>query len=199
MKVTTTPTAKLTNASGDTSRFGILGLSTGDTDDDGVRDDIEGLAGTDPNNQLDTPDLAGATTVRKMSIKLNFSGAGKDSIKLTTSVVLPAGFVSAGSRVGVAVGGYSEHLILDADGKASTADSSVVLKTSIKLGPILTYGIKNASLQAALAASGLSDKTTADGGERWVIPVAVTLGSSVSYGTVTVSYKAKQGKAGSAR
>ena len=192
-------TATLTDSLGNTGRLSAFGLTGEDSDGDGFSDEIEALADTDPDSLLNTPDFAGALTVSKLAIRLNFSSPGKDSIKITTSVVLPSDFTSEGSHVGVFIAGHSEQLVLGPDGKASTDTSSVTLKTSIKSGPVLSYGIKLASLQAALAASGLSDKSTTVDGERWVLPVAVTLGSSVSYGTVTLTYKATQGKTGRAK
>jgi hypothetical protein len=194
-----TATATLTDALGNTSRFGVFGLATDDDSDaDGVSDVIEDLAGTDPDDLLDAPALAGPLNVTKMSIKLSFASSGKDSIKMSSSVVLPADFSPEGTPVGVYVAGHSESLVLDADGKASTDNSSVSLKTSISSGPTLSYRVARASLQAAVDAAGLGGTTTI-GEEQWVLPVVVTLGDSVSFGAVSVQYKATQGKSGKAK
>ncbi|HEY2775618.1 MAG TPA: hypothetical protein VGK20_16375 [Candidatus Binatia bacterium] len=190
--------ATLTDALGDTSRFGVFGLTADDTDGDGVSDVIEGLAGTDPADPLATPDFAGAITPSKTFIKLNFAIPDNDSIKLKTNVIVPPGFSPDGSTLGVYVAGYAEKFTLDSNGKSSSATSSVALKSSASKGLLVTFVIKGAALQATLATSGLTDKTTATG-ERWVLPIAITTGSSVSFATVSVQYKAKKGKTGIAR
>jgi hypothetical protein len=190
--------ATLTDALGNTSRFGVFGLTNTDSDDDGVSDTIEGLTDTDPDDSGDTPALDQVLSVSKLQIKLNFAVPSKDSIKATLDVTLPSGFTAAGATVGVYVAGHSEKFTLDADGKASTEHSSIALKTSARTGPYLKYGIKLSSLQAAVASSGLTDKTTVEG-ESWVLPVAVTMGDSVAFSTHPVEYKAKTGKTGKAK
>lgn len=191
-------TATLTDALGNTSPFSVFGLTGTDTDYDGVGDGIEALADTDPDDALDTPAVGGPLDVKKMSIRLNFSSAGKDSLKTTTQLTLPNGFVVDGSSVGVAIAGHSEVFTLDPKGKASSAHGKIALKLSSK-GTFLLYGVSKSTLTTILASSGLSDKTTSVDGERWVLPVAVTTGGSVQSGTVTLVYKAKQGKTGSAK
>ncbi len=191
--------ATLTDDLGNTSRFGVFGLTSVDTDDDGVSDVIEALAETDPADSTDTPTLLHeALSVSKMSIKLNFKSSGRDSLKFAVGLTLPPGFTADSSRLGVYVAGHSDHLNLDSDGHGSSANSKVLFKTSSMTGPVVKYGIKLAPLNGGLETSGISEKTTTGDGERWVLPVAVTLGSSVAYGTVTVTYKATQGKSGKA-
>ena len=46
---------------------------------------------------------------------------------------------------------------------------------------------------------GLTDTTTPKLGDRWVVPVAVSVGRACCSATVTLTYRAKQGKAGSAK
>ena len=191
--------ATLTDALGNTSRFGVFGLTEDDTDDDGVSDEIEALAGTDDADPLETPANPGTLTITKMSVKLTFTGGGKDSIKITVSPSLPTGFTPDGPTLGIAIGGHTEQFTLDAKGKASTENSKASFKTSTMNGPVVKYGIKRASLQAAIESLGLEEKTTTDDGETWVIPVVVTLGSSMWVGTTTVVYKATTGKTGKAK
>jgi hypothetical protein len=174
-----------------------------DSDGDGVSDALEAAAGTNPNNPADAPVKQGVLIVDKTSIALGFLKTGKDSIKATLRLSLPAGFTTPNAVVGVIFGDDSEKMTLDAKGKCPIGNAAVKIATS-KTGPgaVITYSLKHKDLRALLAPYGLTDATFAKPGVSATVPVAVSLvkdaNKYVYVGEVKVTYVATQGKTGKA-
>ena len=139
-------------------------------------------------------------------MSLNFSASGKDSLKASIKVFLPADFAAEGSVFSVRLGELIERLApMDAKGTAVGLNSSLKLKglSGPALGS-LSLSIKNKDLRAPLAASGLSDRTTTGKGENVELPVGVAITSAagarhVFAGEVMLFYKAAAGKGGKAK
>ncbi|MEO6029590.1 MAG: hypothetical protein ABIR79_22215 [Candidatus Binatia bacterium] len=192
-------TSTLTDAVGNTSAFSLFGIGDADSDNDGIPDVVEELAGTNPSDAVDHPAVAGPLSISKLQIRLNFAKANKDGIGVKASLSLPPGFDAAGATVGISVAGYAEQLVLDAKGKGKSELSSLAVKSSKKTGPYVQYALKNADLEARLASLGLLDATIVKPGRTFLIPVAVAIGGEVHFATVAVVYKAKAGKSGKAK
>jgi hypothetical protein len=214
--ITGTPTAggtfmihiTATNSAGTDSKTLILIVNTSftlDSDGDGVPDWLEVLSGTDPNNPLSFPSTQDPLSVDSMSIKLG-AGTGPDTLSAQMRVTLPAGLVAAGTMVSVQVGNVIRPgFMLDARGRASKGTTSVTIKPSSRGSTTMTvvFSIKNDKLKTTLAGNGLTDVTTGTQGSTFSLPVGVAVSSKgtsyVSSNTVTVLYKAKKGKGGSAK
>lgn len=205
-------TATLTDANGNTSAFKAItvtepgGVNTADTDGDGASDALETLAGTDVNNASDKPLDGGILVVDKAAAGVNFTTTGKDSLKATILLILPAGFFNENAGINIQFGSVTQNFKLDSKGKSPKAAAAVSLKGgSVLPGPAKAGAISlsmKGDLRAALAASGLTDKTTAKTGEAVTVPVlaGVVFGTSkyVFAGQVSLLYKATQGKGGKA-
>lgn len=210
-------TATLTDSVGNTSPFAVFGRvpptngggggSGGspalDTDNDGVSDELETLAGTNPQAAGDAP-LAQATAigVDKLQIALNFAKPGSDSVKGTYRVALPAGFAAAGARVAVQVGGWNQNVTLDAKGKAPRGGAKITLRVGRDgSGALIQFSAKS-DLQTLFTPLGLDNTTTATTGKSVTVPAALALASGgtnyVFLGEAVTLYKAKQGKIGKA-
>lgn len=208
-------TATFTDASGNTSPFAVYGRvsggsgTTGDTDGDGVSDELETLAGTDLTNAAVAPKAEGAVVTDKAAVSIGFLKTGKDTIKTTMRVILPEGFVLAGSSVAIKYAGVTESFTTF-DSKGFSPKGGL---TSLKIaganttagaatGGILTFSVKGKDLRTLLSAGGLAEKTTVKAGENVTVPVAVaittTAGKYVYIGESKLLYKATQGKTGKA-
>jgi hypothetical protein len=199
-------TGTFTDTNGNTSPFGIFGM-TGDqdTDGDGFSDEIEVASQTNPNDAQSAPAIAGPLTTSKLGIKLSFAKTNADAIDLKGTVTLPPALPLAGLRVGVWITRHGHQLILDDKGKAKSSDGlvSIALKTSSKTGvTTVQYKVKKSALQADVGPLGLDNRTTPKDGEALVTPFVLTtsssLGPSVYHGVSVQTYKATQGKTGKA-
>jgi hypothetical protein len=116
----------------------VYSTTTGDTDNDGFRDELENGLGTDPTLASSTPfDGAPAGTVQaltdtKLQIKLNFkSGStGKDQAKLQGVLPVPANFQLNQAVVVVDIGGVIRKFTLDEKGKAMVGND--LFKLNVK-------------------------------------------------------------------
>jgi len=110
-----------------------------DSDGDGFPDEIEDALGTDPLDPNSTPfDGAAAGTpqalkLASLAIKLNFvpTASGRDSISLSGTLHVPAGFSAKNQNIVLDIGGVVKSFVLDSKGSAlpSATDS---FKLSIK-------------------------------------------------------------------
>lgn len=199
-------TATLTDLDGNTSPFGDRGPAL-DGDKDGVSDELELLAGTDPNNASDVPVLGGGLVVDKVSIGLAFTKP-TDKLKLDFRLIVPVGYVNNGAAIGVKIAGLSEKITLV--GKGTGAANSATLKVSgapssaapPETAVKMTFSVGKKDLETFFVDVGLTNRTTAKIGEQSTLPVTVTISAagkiSLYTGTVNVLYKASQGKTGKA-
>jgi hypothetical protein len=106
----------------------VVALAAGgetDTDGDGFSDEVETAAGTSPTNSADTPfggQSAGTAlplTLTKLSISLNFSKPGNDSLQLAGSLPVGAGFTMNGQKVILDVGGVARSFTLSSKGQSA--------------------------------------------------------------------------------
>jgi hypothetical protein len=115
-----------------------------DSDGDGFSDSFETAAGTDPNNAASTP-LNGqpvtTTTIQPLTltttaIKLNFATTGSDSILLSGTLNVPAGFVANGQNLIFDIGGVTKKLTLLDNGSAQNGSDSLKLAIKAKKGVV---------------------------------------------------------------
>ncbi len=147
------------------------------------------------------PDLI----VGKMSIKLNFSKSGNDSIGLQGTLAVPDGFRVEGRKFVLDVGGVIKSFTLDAKGKAKAPGEQLVLKVKAKKGVVtaqdakLSLKLTKGTFSADLADDGLVNETVK--AVPVFIPVTVTVDDNPTPPTATaqLSYTAKKGKTGSAK
>lgn len=208
-------TATLTDGTGNTSPFAVFGRvppaggSGGgspalDTDKDGVSDDLETLAGTNPQAGGDAPQAqATAIGVDKLQIGLNFAKPGSDSVKGTYRVALPTGFAAAGARVAVQIGGWNQNVTLDTKGKAPRGGAKIALKVGRDgSGALIQFSAAKTNVQTIFVPLGLDNATTDAAGKSVTLAAAVALSSGgtnyVYIGEAVTLYKAKQGKTGKA-
>jgi hypothetical protein len=210
-------TATFTDDSGNTSPFSVFGRAPGDgstgvtdTDGDGISDALENLAGTDANDAASMPAAGGTAIVDKVSIALNFSKASSDSVKSTLRLVLPEGFVNTGATVAVQFADSTETLVLNDKGLSPSTGALAKLKvqggSTTPAGPAtgarLTYSVSKKALATLFSSAGLTNATTDKAGKALSVPVAVAITSgttrTVYTGSITVKYKATQGKTGKA-
>ena len=209
-------TATLTDDEGNTSRFALFGPpptngngpKPGDSDGDGISDTLEDLAGSNPTNPSDAPQIGGSLVTDKVQIALNFATQNKDSLSAKIRLILPTGYTNTGATWAIQVGGLIRQVSVD--GKGSGPKGVTLLKVSgLKSGTAaegtvgtVTFTVKSSSLQADLASVGLTNKTTLQDAEV-EIPVAIAIGTGgtryVFTGEATVLYKAKLGKSGKAK
>jgi len=135
--------------------------------------------------------------VTNLSIKLNFAKPSLDSIQLKGTVEVAPDFDPAGATVVVDVGGVVKGFTLGDKGKVKVGTDSVQIKKP-KDG-VSKFSVKFAkgSFATTLQDEGLVNETVSD--------VAVSVGTEVQLNGVIYkklqpqTYKAKQGKTGSAK
>lgn len=142
-------------------------------------------------------------TIGKLAIKLNFSSPAKDSVTFAGTLPIPDGFDPTGKTVGVDVGGVVRSFVLDAKGKAQTATDKVVLTVRASRDIVLaqdakfTLKISKSDLAGELADEGLTDADVDK--EPRSVGVQVTVQDTGRSAKIAIlTYKAKQGKTGSA-
>src|SRR5262249_48137695 len=145
-----------TNSAGTDSKTLIIIVNTGftvDTDNDGVPDWLESLAGTDPNSAASAPNMEDPVSIDKLTFKLG-AGTAADTLSGQLHVTLPAGLVTTGTMVSLQVGNILRPgLILDAKSKASKGTTSVQVKPTTKGSSTYTVviNIKNDKLKNDLS------------------------------------------------
>jgi hypothetical protein len=189
-------------------------IGTGsDSDGDGFSDAFETAFGSSASDSTSIPVRSGTVPGQfagaKLTVKLNFAKQGSDSLSLSGSLAIPAGFKADGAKLGLAVGDLTAAFTLDVKGKAKSGNNiaSVAIKSSkgIVLAQTSKFSIKlnKANLAPALVSSGL---TNAD-----ALSKAVTLSTAGVLSTADKSmglvdtqsfalhYTAKKGKSGSTK
>lgn len=182
-----------------------VGSSTKDTDGDGFPDELEKALSTSPTDAASTPlnikTAPQSLSMSKMQIKLNFAKAGSDSITLSGLLPIPDGFDPANTTIVFDIGGVTRSFTLDAKRQAKS-DNGESVKVGVKLTKkqILAQSAKlsakfKGDIAASLADEGLVNATT-DGSVN--VPIYVIFNNALNKGAMTLGYKAKQDKSGSA-
>lgn len=192
---------------GDLDGDGIPNSSDDDDDGDGLSDAFEEAAGSSPldagNSPLDDPAQAknpGPLDVKKMSIKLSFSKTLTDSITISGTLPVKAGFVGTGKKVVVDVGGVIKSFTLTSKFAAKTATDSIKIGVKAKKGVVAAqtakYAIKIAkgTFSTALADDGLGNENAKN--KSTTVRVDVLFGGQFLRKQVTQIYSAKQGSSG---
>lgn len=169
--VTVTDTASSSVSGGETVNVAgfapavVVGVGV-DSDGDGFSNVVEQTMGSDPNDPNSVP--LGVTNVsaplplhlRTLRTRLIFTRGNRDSIVVSGFLPIPAGFVTAGTKVGIDVNGVSYLAILNSNGRSGT-----VFKLQVKsAGGIVpaqnaffSFTLKGGTYSPALAASGLTN------------------------------------------
>lgn len=218
----TNVTISATNASGtgsatltitvNSSGGGSSGSNTFiDTDGDGFPDEIEIALGTDPNDPNSTPfggSPAGpwqSLAVTKLAIKLDFTrtaSPGRDSITVTGTLPVPAGFIVLNRGVALDVGGVVRAFALNKSG-ASTPPGHDSFKLQIKTvkravpaqNAKFTAKVTKETFSALLADEGLVGTADAKG-VKLNVPVIVIFNGALYFVNEPQLYYAKKGKTG---
>ncbi|MEI6235102.1 MAG: PKD domain-containing protein [Planctomycetota bacterium] len=186
-----------------------IGTAT-DVDSDGFITELETALGTDPLNINSTP-FGGAPAgvpqpivISKVSVKLNFTKAGTDSISLSGLLPIPMGFSIAGKTAVVYLGGVTKSFTLNAKGTSPKANDSFGIKIKAVKGvvpaqsaPFATKFLKG-SFSAALADEGLDGSATVKNVARDV-NVIVLFNQTLFTTKKTLTYTATKAKVGSAK
>ena len=148
----------------------------------------------------DAPAL-GKFVISKKSVKFGFK-SGKDSVSLSGTVPLPAGFDPAGKQIGISIGNFDQTFTLDSKGKSGTAfklvgklQKGVFTTTSVKF----MLGIKNLPLFSDLEDLGFENADVAKPGESIDMPVIVTFVDASYLSVARLIYTAKKDVSGSAK
>ncbi|HEY3321796.1 MAG TPA: chitobiase/beta-hexosaminidase C-terminal domain-containing protein [Planctomycetota bacterium] len=181
-----------------------------DTDGDGFPDEIEKALGTSETDSTSTPtggSSAGtpqALTVSKLAVKLNFADtvSGKDSIQVSGTMAIPAGFVVGGQKVTVDVGGVIRTFILDDKGSNTPkgVDSFKLSVKKSKTGVAAQTAKYSVKLQKAVFSELLKDENlvaTETGTDTPVlIPVVVLFNGQLLQKDQPQLFSGKIGKSG---
>ena len=138
-------------------------------------------------------------TAAKTSIKFNFKKTAQDSLTLSGTVTLPAGFALSGKKVIVGIGTLQQVFALSAHGKSGSSSASFSLTLSKNKPAKYTFSLKKQSLFASLQGLGFTNATVARPGKALSFPVAVSIDGVSNAATLKVTYTATQGKSGSAK
>ena len=142
-----------------------------DEDGDGFSDEIEVALGTSSSNNASTPN-GGATvtplplSVKKLSISLDFAHTLRDSVSVSGTLQVAAGFSPAGQEVVLDVGGVVRRFALDRRGKSSPGLSSFRIQIKSRKGVV-------AAQQAKFSAKFTKDIFAAFFADENLVPAAL--------------------------
>lgn len=178
-----------------------------DTDGDGFSDSFENAFGSNPNSTTSTPTGQAGTsatiqplTLTRTLVALNFAKDFRDSITLTGTLPVPAGFTVSGAKVDLDFGGVTKVFVLDSKGSAVVGSDSLKIPIKLKKGVVsaqtakYTVTLKNGSFKAALAAVGLTNTTVSKAQKP--VSVAMIFNSTAFQVSKTLAYTARTGKTG---
>jgi hypothetical protein len=173
-----------------------------DTDNDGVSDEIENLLGTDPLNANSSPVTNALNpkplTISKLAISLSFASGGKDAIGLSGTLEVPTGFVFAGKKIGVDVGGVVSAFTLDAKGKSKNGNSAFAIAIKPKNGVSkFTMKITKGTFSDRLANEKMTNTTVS--GLSTTVTVNMVFNGEYYQKVQGQIYKATQGKSGKSK
>jgi hypothetical protein len=137
-------------------------------------------------------------TVGKASIKFNFKKTGQDSLTLSGTVKLPAGFVLSTKKVSVAIGALQKDFVLSNRGKSGDTSASFTLSPGKTIAKY-SLNLRRQTLLPALQSLGFTNATIARPGTKLTFPVAVSIDGVTNVANLTVTYTAKADKSGAAK
>jgi hypothetical protein len=137
-----------------------------DNDSDGFSNVAEQTFGSDPNDPNSLP--LGVTNVAdplplevaRMSTRLVFNRGNHDSIHVVGLLPISAGFVAAGTKIGLDVNGVPYLAILNSQGKSDSVFRLLLKKTGGTVQSQLAFfivNLKNGTYSPALASAGLTN------------------------------------------
>ena len=142
---------------------GPLFPGSDDSDGDGFPDELEIALGTDPYNPASTPfngqpaGVVQVINITSMTIRLNFTGTGKDTIAIQGTLPLEQLIAPAGQKITLVVGGIVQHFTLNARGSAGSGGNTF----SLRAPKLMLQGKFTAKLSGdfkqALGAKGLTN------------------------------------------
>lgn len=169
----------------------------------------DGLPDVDPN--IDNSGYIGAVSVVKgitplplalktLMIGLNFAKPASDSVTLTGSLPIPAGFNATSQSVVVIVGGVGRQFVLTSKGKGLAIPNGLFQlhfnsrAATTQFGKF-TFKVTKATIQSILAStSGLKNETVKD--EAHTVRASVFFNNQIYDVMQPQSYTAKAGKTG---
>ncbi len=143
----------------------VVGIGT-DSDGDGFSNVVEQTMGSDPADSNSVP--LGVTNVSAplplkllhLHTRLIFTRGNRDSIGVTGFLPIPAGFATAGTKVGIDVNGVPYLAILNSQGRSGSV-FKLYVKSAGGVVPaqtaLFSIALKGGTYSPALAASGLTN------------------------------------------
>jgi len=193
---------------GDLDGDGINNSIDTDDDGDGLSDIFEDAIGSSPldagNLPLDDPNQAknpGPLDVKKMSIKLSFTKLLSDSIAISGTLPVKAGFTGSNKKFVVDVGGVIKSFTLGSKNTAKVGGDSIKLTVKAKKGVVSAdqaakYSIKisKGTFASTLADDGLGNENAKN--KATTVRVDVLFNGQYLRKLVPQIYTAKQGSSG---
>jgi len=197
--------------------FAVTAVSPGqvdplalDSDGDGFTNAIELALGTGVGDAASTPFNLGASTpqplnLQRLSVRLNFIKASKDSIELGGTLPLPEGFTpQGGTLLIVDVGGVVKQMLLNPQGLAKAGNDSFKLrvKRSAKVtgivGSRFMAKFSKSDFDIPLADEKITGETDMTRAPRTVV-VTILFNGALYQKSQNVLYSARAGKSGRAK
>jgi hypothetical protein len=196
-----------TDPTGDPDNDGLPNASDNDDDNDGFSDDLETATGSDPRDPLDLPSgISGsplALNLLKLDVKLNFARAQSDSVGLSATIPVAAGFNPLNAPLVADAGGVVASFTLDDKARAVQPLGSVKLQYKKKKGVVAAQSAKlGIKLGRGAFAAKLADEgfTSADVSKQpRSLSVSILFGGQHHQASKSLLYTAKAGKSGRAR
>jgi len=181
----------------------LAGAKPGDSDGDGISDEVEIGAGTDPLDP-NSP-VTVAMTVSKVSGSMNFTKENADACSLSGILTgVPAGFSPEGMAIVFDIGGAAAVFTLDAKGKGVNELGQVMLKVKGKRDKKtkkIVFAGGDVPFSLKMKGGTWSDEWGVSPGEDVTkepmeFSVNVLLGGTVYEATLSPKLTAKAGKGG---
>lgn len=144
-----------------------------------------------------------APQLKNATITLKFNKTGQDTIQWKGKITIAAGIALQNLPVSVDVGGVTQDFVLNKQGKANDGGGNkFALNASLKNGVTkagtvgFSFNLKG-DFQSLLAAYGLTDASVSN--VEVTVPVRFTAGPGVYSADQGFTYKATQGKTGTAK
>ncbi len=176
-----------------TASQSLIAVVTADADADGIPDELEDALSVAPVAS------SAPLEVDRLSLKLKFTKAGKDSLQLSGACAVPPGFTPAGAHVVVDLAGIVRSFTLDPRGRSLRDPAHPNAKLSLKLlsgGAAFSLRDSKTHLAPWLADEGISnsDATNRATGALVTLVLDTTLAEKIE----PLRYTATVGRSGTA-